>query len=439
MESLATATINPLALSFLLLLGILTITLPRKFAPIPFLISALYITMGQRIVVMGFNFTIFRILILIGFIRIIIRRDIILIKLNSLDKAIILWGIVAIVTSVLLDFNTEMFNSLQHSSGQVFTTLGLFFFFRFYIDGMNEIRLNIKILAVAIAPLALAFLLESATGRNIFSIFGAVPELTAIREGRLRCQGPFAHPILAGTLGATLMPLFVAFWFEKGKLKILSLIGLFSTTIITVTSASSGPALSYLAAFMALCMWPLRNKMKAIRWVILVVLVALHITMKVPVWYLIGRISTVIGGTGWHRSVLIDTAILHFNEWWMIGTLNTAHWLDFGVLPDPDMIDITNQYILEGVYGGLARMLLFITIIVISFSGIGNAMKSLNDETFAIRFIPWALGAALFSHVVGFISVAYFDQLVIVWYLLLSIISTISNIPCTVTTKVCES
>ena len=157
--------------------------------------------------------------------------------------------------------------------------------------------------------------------------------------------------------------------------------------------------------------------------------------MKAPVWYLIARVSEITGGTGWGRSELIDIAISHFNEWWLIGTTNTAHWDPVGVLPNEDMMDITNQYILEGVYGGLARMLLFITMIAVGFRGIGNAMKALKDENFAIKFLPWALGAALFAHAVGFLSVAYFDQLIVMWYLLLAMISAISNIPRTVPVK----
>ena len=190
MESLVTSTINPLAFSFMLLSGILMITLPRKYVLVPFLLSILYMTLGQRIVLMGFNFTIFRVLLVFGFIRIIFRRDIILIKLNSLDKTIILWGIVAIITGFLLD-NPNEFDNLQHRSGQVFSTLGTYYIFRFYITSIDDIKHIIRILAVIIAPLAVAFLIEKASGRNIFSILGGVPEFTMIRNGRLRCQGPF--------------------------------------------------------------------------------------------------------------------------------------------------------------------------------------------------------------------------------------------------------
>ncbi len=81
-------------------------------------------------------------------------------------------------------------------------------------------------------------------------------------------------------------------------------------------------------------------------------------------------------------------------------------------------------------------MILFIIIIVSGFSGIGNALNSLKEEPFAVRFMPWAMGASLFAHSVAFISVAYFDQLSVFWNLLLTMISAISAKPHTVQAEV---
>jgi hypothetical protein len=422
-------TINPFAFTFMLLMGLLIITLPRKFVITPFIICTLFMTMGQRLIIMDFNFTILRILLAIGWLRVIIRRDIIPVNLNILDKVIIWWGLTAVITGLLLDMGTNNFDNLQHRSGQIYTILGLYFLFKLYINDVNDIRRIMKTLTMLIIPLALIFLVERISGKNIFYIFGAVPEMTAIRDGRMRCQGPFAHPILAGTLGATLMPLCVMLWFDKGKNKFISLMGTVSTTVIMITSASSGPLLAYLSALLALFAWPLRNRMRFIRWSFLLSLITLHMLMKAPVWYLIGRISNITGGTGWGRAELIDIAIKHLNEWWLIGTTNTSHWDTVGVLPNPNMMDITNQYILEGVYGGLGRMIFFIMIIVVGFRGIGNAMNAWKSEPASAQFLFWSLGASLFAHVLSFISVAYFDQLILVYCLLLAMISRISGLP----------
>jgi hypothetical protein len=42
-----------------------------------------------------------------------------------------------------------------------------------------------------------------------------------------------------------------------------------------------------------------------------------------------------------------------------------------------------------------------------------------------VKYFAWALGAALFAHAVTFISVSYFDQNVIIFYLLLASISVL--------------
>ena len=41
----------------------------------------------------------------------------------------------------------------------------------------------------------------------------------------------------------------------------------------------------------------------------------------------------------------------------------------------------------------------------------------------------WALGSALFAHVVSFFGISYFDQTIVAWYALLAMISAAAVIP----------
>jgi len=422
------SNINLIGFSFISLMSILTIFLPRRFALIPIFMATCYITIGQQVVVAGLNFTGMRILILCGWLRLVMRREISAIKLNAIDKAIIYWVIASIITYTLL---WQTSGAFINRLGLAYNALGLYFLFRYIIRDFDDINRTMKMLAIVIVPLAVAMLIENATGRNLFSIFGGVPEVTWVRDGRLRCQGPFRSPILAGTFGATLIPFFVALWFDERNLKKLSIIGIISATVITVTSASSGPVMAYLFAITALAMWPFRKRMRVIRWGILLSLLSFHLIMKAPVWYLIARLGHLIGGTGWHRAYLIDQAVKHFNEWWLLGTKVTAHWMPY-TLPNSDKADITNQFIVEGVNGGLVTMLLFIAIIVYCFKGLGRALRAIEDQSFAARITVWSMGAALFAHTMTFFSVSYFDQIIVIWYLLLAMIATISSMPKTV-------
>lgn len=147
--------------------------------------------------------------------------------------------------------------------------------------------------------------------------------------------------------------------------------------------------------------------------------------MESHVWYLIARIDLTGSSTGYHRAQLITSAIEHLNEWWLVGTTYTRHWMATGVSWSNDHTDITNHYLLTGVNGGLPSMLLFISLIVIGFKNIGSALKRCNSISTQVQI--WAIGASLFSHTATFISIAYFDQTIIFFYLTLALASSCNN------------
>jgi hypothetical protein len=423
--------ITPLGLAFLATMGLLILVLPRRFVFLPFLMSICYMTLGQNIVIAGIHFTVIRILLLLGWVRLLIRKEFKAFDFTVIDKLIIAYALVSVITATILTPTMDTFNNRM---GFAYNEILIFFLFRFLIKDLDEIIFMLKITAIVILPLALSMIIEKSTQSNIFSIFGGVPETTVMRAGRLRCQGPFRHPILAGTFGATLCPLFFALWYKQTKGRIFAYIGIVSSTIITVMSASSGPLMTFLAAIIGLLFWRLRNQMRLVRWSLLVGIVMLAVVMKAPIWFLIGRLDDITGGTGRHRSELIDQAINHFSEWWLLGTTYTANWTlgeSNGLVTmsaDPNMVDITNQYIAIGVLGGILPLILFILIIAYGFQGLGRTRRMLDSQPRYIQMIPWILGSALFAHTVTFTSVAYFDQMVLIWFWLLSIISLVASL-----------
>jgi hypothetical protein len=416
--------INFLGLSITLLMGFLMTLVPRKYAPIPLLIAICFITLGQRIVVADLDFTMARILILFGWVRLTLRGEIHSIKFNAIDKALIWYIIASIVTYTIL---WQTFGAFINRMGLAYNALGIYFLFRYLVRDFEDVIRTIKCLAVFIVPLALAALIESANGRNLFSIFGGVAEFTPLRDGKVRSTFSLGDAILAGTFGATLMPLFVGLWLGKISRK-LALCGVVASTIITIVSRSSGPVIAYLVEIIAFMMWPFRKKMRAVRWGILACVLALHMVMKAPVWALIGRLSEVFGGHGYDRVELIDAVLSHFGEWWLIGTKYTAHWGPTVLVYETNMVDITSQYILVGIEGGLLTMSLFIAIIAYSFRGIGRAIYAAEGQSAFTRICLWSMGVALWGHTASFFSVSYFSQLVIIWYMFLSMISACEGI-----------
>ena len=72
-------------------------------------------------------------------------------------------------------------------------------------------------------------------------------------------------------------------------------------------------------------------------------------------------------------------------------------------------------------------MILFITIIVYCFKAVGKAMQKNQMQPLSVTMTLWSMGAALFAHVMNFLSVSYFDQINVFWYLLLAMISSLGT------------
>jgi hypothetical protein len=412
---------NPLGIAFALLMGIFLVVLPRRYAIIPILALVSYLTMGTNIVVGGLNFTMLRFLLVFGWARLIIRKELRGVKLNRID-----WAVIAFVVSSLITYTLlwQTYDAFRNKLGLAYNVLGFFFLFRYLIKDMPDAIRVVRIAAILIVPLAGLMILEKRTGHDLFAYFGGVPEMSPVRDGVIRCQGPFGHPILAGSFGATMLPFFIGLWTQKVKAaKLFAVIGIISASIVVICSGSSGPLLAGLAGIGGFFFWPLRKKMQLIRWAMVAGIVVLQIVMKPPFWFIIAKIDVFSGNTGWHRAHLIDIAYRNLSDWWLVGTRSVIEW-DVGY---DHNIDITNQYIAYGIDGGLITFFLFIAIIVRCFGGVGRTIKVLAGQPKASQLFVWSLGAALFAHVTNYFSISYFDQTIIAFYLLLAMISSLGD------------
>ncbi|MFW6180409.1 MAG: hypothetical protein ACOC8N_01575 [Spirochaetota bacterium] len=373
---------------------------------------ALFITNLQRIVIAGLDFDMLRVVILFGMARVFLRGELTGFRPNNTDRIFLLWIAVRTLANAVLQGDM---GGLTHALGYAYTALGCYFLVRLYVRSMDDVRVVVRALAVLSVPVALFMLNEQVTGRNVFSVFGGVPRFTPLREGRLRSQGAFSHPILAGSFGASLPPLMWGLWAGSGR-RVLPAAGAAAGAVITFASASSGPFMALIAGFFAAAMWPIRRRYRQVIIAVLVTMAGLQLAMSAPIWALLWRVSVVSGSKGWHRYILIDQFIRRAGEWWLVGVESTAHW-GYGLW------DVTNRYVREGVDAGMASLLLFIGVMVSAYvtvlrTGIDESVRR-ND-----RIMVWALGASLFVHVVSFIGVSYFGQMMFFWYLPVAMISS---------------
>lgn len=378
-------------------------------------------SMGVGIELGPFHLMSIRLLVVVGILRVIIRGERLSGGMNILDRLMIVWAAWALMSSVFHDNSPGV---LVNRLGLVFNACGIYFLLRVFCQSRRDVITLCRLTAIILVPLAIELLLEMVTAYNPFSVFGAVSEAPEIRQGRVRAQGPFAHSILTGTVGAVCLPLMVCLWHHHRKTAVA---GMVACIAIVVLSASSGPIMTAAAAIGALLMWRWRDQMRLFRWLAALGYVGLDAVMNAPAYYIIARIDLTGSSTSWHRAALIEAAITHLSEWWFAGTDVTRHWMPYGVVWNENHIDITNYYLRMGVDGGLPLMLLFIAQLAIGFHLVGRALKELPEVSFRSRFMFWALGASLFAHSAACISVSYFDQSVVFIYLTLAAIGSASS------------
>jgi hypothetical protein len=208
--------------------------------------------------------------------------------------------------------------------------------------------------------------------------------------------------------------------------KLASVVGASAGAAIVFSAGSSGPVLMLCFALLGMTVWIVRSRMGLVLGAGMAGILVLQIVMNDPFYYLMARVDIVGGSTGWHRAQLIHSAIEHFNEWWLVGTDFTRHWMPTGIQANNQHTDITNHYLNMGVMGGLPLMLLFGASLVLAFRRIGNAAlrSNLPDDN---KFQLWAVGAALFGYVMNFFSAHLFDQSIVSFLMLLVISVTLSE------------
>ena len=410
---------NAIGLVFTLVASAFLFALPRRWAAIPLLLGAAYMTTGQVLEIGPAHLTVLRILVLVGIFRVLIKSERIANGMNSVDRMLILWAVFLIGSSVFHTSNAWVFRA-----GIVWSDLGCYFLFRVFVQDWEDVRRIFKVLCVVLVPIAVLMLLEKSIGKNLFAVLGGVNEVPDLREGHFRAQGPFAHSILAGTVGATCFPMALYLWKDHRK---HALVGLFAAAGIVFASTSSGPIMMVLFILFGLVLWKVRKSLRAIRWLALTAVIALDAVMKDPVYFLMARIDITGGSTGWHRAQLIRSSIEHLDEWWLGGTDYTRHWLATGIYANQIHTDITNHVLAMGVMGGLPLIFLFIMILVATFRAVGRALRENESASLEHLFIIWVLGAILFGHVMNFFSISLFDQSVVFFYLILASIGAVQG------------
>jgi hypothetical protein len=408
---------NGLAAVLLLLNGVALLLVPRRWAPLPLLVGTCYIPSYLSLELGLFHFTAIRMLIAIGVVRMIALHEFPVGRMNGLDRAMLVWGIWLLISGA---FHEPPSSALVFRLGLLYDTFGIYALVRGYCRSVDDVLSMCRMTAIVLVPLAAAMLYEKLAVQNLFFILGG-GEIPLIREGKVRANGPFAHAILAGTVGAICLPLMIGLWRTQRK---RAVVGTIACLAIVYASASSGPILSAVAGIFALCLWHYRARIRTFQWLAVAVYIVLDLIMKDPAYFLIARVDLAGGSTSWYRARLIQSAFERLPEWWLTGTDFTHDWMQAFLAGSPNHTDITSHYIQMGVWGGLPLMFLFIAVLMKGFSGVTQAGRQQSKQPSGSAFLLWTLGSSLFALAITGLSVSYFDQSFVFLYLVLGAIGS---------------
>ena len=377
----------------------------------------------------GLNIYPMRFLALVAFLRVLMRHEMTFSGLNKLDRAFIGaygFAVLMYVVRTALGYGTSdaisQTSTLSKVGGFCDMLLG-YFAFRGLLRGTDDLKHFLLRFPLLLLPYVGSLVVERMTGTNPLGMLGGHESMWLDAEGRARCFGSFVHPSLLGTFGASFLLLYLPLLFERSaRMGAAMAIGL---CLAIVGLANSGSPVSFLALGLGVwALWPLRRNMATLKIGAALGLLITAFAMNSPIWYLPTRISGIIGGSGWHRSYLLERGFADIDKWWLAGMpLDlTVRWFPYVIM---DAADMTNLFLQFGVDGGLLAMVLLILALVIAFRRLGQAqvaVRLLTEGLLTERFL-WALAAVLLAHIINFFAITYFDQFNMIWMMQMAAIS----------------
>src|SRR5579872_2311345 len=208
----------------MILAVLLIFFLRKKHVIVPVLFMSFLIPLGQQFNVGGLHVFVLRVVILAALIR--AMASMLFSKargfaggFNSVDTTFFLWTFFHVVAFLIL-FSFQP-AALANQLGFVWDILGGYLVMRFFIQEPEDIERVIRTFAFLATVLAICMLNERYRMENVFGYLGAMKIVPELRDGLVRAQATFSHPLLAGTFGATLVPLFFWYW-NSGKSKVVA-------------------------------------------------------------------------------------------------------------------------------------------------------------------------------------------------------------------------
>ncbi|MBL7187250.1 MAG: hypothetical protein ISS70_13090 [Phycisphaerae bacterium] len=353
-------------------------------------------------------------------------------KWSKLDYIVLLSMIVYVVTYCLA---VQTSKAIENRGGFLLDTWFAYMVVRYIVTDRATLVTVIKCAAPALGLLAILGVVESVTLWQPFApLMRFCPWLPSaplsmsieeIRFGFGRAIGPFSHSILFGCGFAIFLPLVYYLRHEKGFWRSSAYVFSGLALLGALSSMSSGPWVMTIVVTFCLAME--RHKVWVKPLCILAVLSCIFVAIASnrPFYHVIAEKANPLGGSSWHRARLIDLAIAHFDEWWLVGYGEQ----DPGWGPElgsGDFTDVTNEFVLAGVSYGIFGMIALCAVLATAFRCLIRVQKDRSDPR--LVSLSWALFSILLALIVTWMSVSFFGQLMPLSYFVLGAIGSIDHI-----------
>ncbi len=320
-------------------------------------------------------------------------------------------------------------DAVENRGGFLMDTWFAYMVVRFIVIDKATLLSVIKCVSCALVPLAVLGVVESATGWQPFlPLWRFCPwyleaPVFEQRWGLNRAIGPFNHPILFGCTFATFLPLIYYLRHSRNYWRILAYVLSGLALLGTLSSMSSGPWVMVIAVVFCLALEKHKHWVKPLLIFFLLSCVFIGIASNRPFYHVIVSYADTLGGAGWHRAALIDSAIKHFDEWWLAGygTEDPDWGRDLGMA----FTDVTNEFVLAGVRYGILGIVVLSGVLITALHGVVRTYKETTDPE--LKSLCWALGTILVSVIITWMSVSFFGQIVSLFYCALGIIGSSSK------------
>lgn len=373
------------------------------------------------------DFTVHRIIILVFYIKLYMMTKLFSrFKFIWLDKVVIIYFVAQLVAGSITTPSLAML--LENRAGRMFDIVLPYFATRLVITDRERYFTFLKAVLMIAAPLAIVGIYQCFSGYNPFGFMihysawargrPAYPPMS--RLGLTRANVVFAHPIMFGLFFAMFSPICAGLLGYVKQNKVLCGVGMFFMALGLFSCVSSGPALAILCSMAFMAFFRYRKSWRVMAISVVVMCAVVEVLSDRHFFEVIDRF-TLNSATAWYRSRLIEVA---FFEGGMRG-----HWIaGFGYNADPgwgpiidtrSYVDIVNHYILVLVRFGLIGFIPFVMMNVEAIKRLRLSDKLASQK--GDHWLIWCVGASLFGMYCSFMSVALFEQILTLFYVILAI------------------